>query len=263
MGRRGAKRACLPSIYLLVRIGLGGSLVQFACLAASCDTAKRSSQPSSTTIAPPTVMVLETATPQTSCLLDPARARDEVATIDWSTREVSLTDGLGNAVTVVPPYQTGSDYFGEAYGFPAVSPAGTEIVVGAHFRQKDGSSLTGLWRVDLSDLKRTLLLASDDAKSFALDDAAFSPDGKDVAFTRTNVKWRPTHGHDDTYEVWVMEADGSNPRKVADGGTPRWSNDGKYLSFALLPHDRLSPQIVVDTLRFQPVPDVSISACPP
>lgn len=260
MGQRDAGRVGWAPVRILGRIGLGCSLCPFAFLLFSCGTAENSGLPMTYPV--PTVDVAQTATTQTTCLLDPARGGDKVASINWSTREVQTIDNLGNSATVIPAYQTGSAYVGEAYGVPAVSPDGAEIVVGGHFT-KYGSHLTGLWQVDLSDLKKTLLLASDDAKSFAVDDPAFSPDGKEIAFTRTNVQWRSTHGHDDTYEVWVMEADGSNPRKLADGGVPRWSSDGEYLSFALLPHDRLSAQVVVDALLFQPVPNVSIMACPP
>ena len=32
-------------------------------------------------------------------------------------------------------------------------------------------------------------------------------------------------------ELWLIEADGTNPRKLADGGFPSWSRDGKHLFY--------------------------------
>jgi len=57
--------------------------------------------------------------------------------------------------------------------------------------------------------------------------ARVSPDGSQIAFLK---------GIWDQQEIWVMEADGSNPRKVVEGehdsfGPPAWATDGKRLAY--------------------------------
>jgi Tol biopolymer transport system component len=62
--------------------------------------------------------------------------------------------------------------------------------------------------------------------------ARFSPDGKFIVFIKTPDTQSPfTVG-----ELWVMDADGSNARKLADvdaghGYAANWSPDGEYLAF--------------------------------
>ncbi len=62
--------------------------------------------------------------------------------------------------------------------------------------------------------------------------ARWSPDGKQIAFIKIPDSQIPfTVG-----ELWVMDADGSNPRKLADadaghGYAANWSPDGKRIAF--------------------------------
>lgn len=56
----------------------------------------------------------------------------------------------------------------------------------------------------------------------------WSPDGKKIAFVRTGIGI----GHN----IWVMDADGSNPMSLTNGATtlnddPVWSPDGKKIAF--------------------------------
>ncbi len=64
--------------------------------------------------------------------------------------------------------------------------------------------------------------------------ASWSPDGKRIAFSRYLLSKQ-------VFEVWVMEADGTNPKRVASyealaantgfDFTPHWSPNGKTLAF--------------------------------
>jgi tricorn protease-like protein len=75
--------------------------------------------------------------------------------------------------------------------------------------------------------------------------ARFSPDGKQIAFIKTPDSQTPfTVG-----ELWVMNADGSNPRKLADadaghGFAANWSPDGKRIAFVVRenPEDETADQ---------------------
>ena len=63
-------------------------------------------------------------------------------------------------------------------------------------------------------------------------DPEVSPDGKTIAYvvSRVNVKDDKSESH-----IWMVEADGSNERQVTfsqdSESAPRWSPDGKFLSF--------------------------------
>ena len=64
--------------------------------------------------------------------------------------------------------------------------------------------------------------------------ARYSPDGKQIAFIKIPDSQTPfTVG-----ELWIMNADGSNPRKLADvdaghGYTANWSPDGKRIAYVV------------------------------
>ena len=56
-------------------------------------------------------------------------------------------------------------------------------------------------------------------------DPAWSPgDGKWIAFVKGSLAWNNT-------EVWIVENSGKNPRRIAEGGWPCWSSDGKTLFY--------------------------------
>jgi len=58
--------------------------------------------------------------------------------------------------------------------------------------------------------------------------AQYSPDGRRIAFNSGRAG--------DTEEVWLVDADGSNPTRLTRGpgrgqGSPRWSPDGRWIAF--------------------------------
>jgi Tol biopolymer transport system component len=61
----------------------------------------------------------------------------------------------------------------------------------------------------------------------------FSPDGQTVAFTSNRTG--------NSNEIWVVAADGSNPKQVTHGpghqGSARWSPDGRLLAFDAMTRD--------------------------
>ncbi|MEJ7570262.1 MAG: hypothetical protein WKF41_18615 [Gaiellaceae bacterium] len=63
-------------------------------------------------------------------------------------------------------------------------------------------------------------------------DAAWSPDGKAIAFA--GYPQQPFGGSSYT-KVYVMNADGTQPHKLVDGaGQPAWSPDGRELAYSKL-----------------------------
>jgi hypothetical protein len=83
-----------------------------------------------------------------------------------------------------------------------------------------------------SNGRNTQLLYSDQYNYISF--ARFSPDGKHIAFIKIPDTPMPFTGG----ELWVMDADGSNPRKLADadaghGYAANWSSDGQKIAFVV------------------------------
>ncbi|MHC4400048.1 MAG: DUF1559 family PulG-like putative transporter [Planctomycetota bacterium] len=97
------------------------------------------------------------------------------------------------------------------------SPDGGKIVFGGWSPGTRLETGEGLGVYDLQSGKTTKLVASGK-------DPAWSPgDGKWIAYV--------AGGYGAAEEVWVVEASGGEPRKLADGGYPSWLPDGKTVVF--------------------------------
>ena len=110
--------------------------------------------------------------------------------------------------------------FGEQATTIAISKTG-RLVYSAQFRD------TNLWRVDLSESQSGPIERPIVSSTFDDHNPDYSPDGKRLTFasTRSGVE-----------EIWVSDADGSNPKQVTFTGgplcsNPRWSPDGRTILF--------------------------------
>ncbi len=118
----------------------------------------------------------------------------------------------------------------------------------------------GLWRINLTGGDLRLLFGTDQTSS--VDDPAYSPDGRTIAFTHIGVKARQDHGFDQQFQIWVIGSDGSSPRLAAPGRRPRWSKDGRYLAFdtQVVPGPPLA-EASVDARSLRKIEGLTLSAC--
>ncbi len=106
---------------------------------------------------------------------------------------------------------------------PSWSPDGAQVL----YTRKDE---TAIELYDLAERKpRTLIRAADLSPDAGVADAAFSPDGKHLAFVKRPKVSRPGKPPQD--EVWLATAEGRSPRRLADGGYPSWGSDPNLLYF--------------------------------
>jgi WD40-like Beta Propeller Repeat len=83
-----------------------------------------------------------------------------------------------------------------------------------------------------TDLGRTLVKDQTATQNVALELPAWAPDGTKIAYTRLDERL-------DARELWIVNADGTSPSRVAlDGDVsvmdPRWSPDGTRIAFTSL-----------------------------
>ena len=133
------------------------------------------------------------------------------ATANPKSSEIGVMNPDGSGATRLHVY--GSD--------PDLSPDGTKIVY-CSLRDNIYSQIYTM-NVDGSDQKRITTIKTGDACG-----PVWSRDGKKIAFyafALTNPSRNP--------EIWVMEPDGSNQKRLTDHGLdPTWSPDGRQIAFA-------------------------------
>ena len=91
------------------------------------------------------------------------------------------------------------------------------------------------WQVNVmnADGSRQRRLTRNGGRNFV---PAWSPDGQQIAFERRlgRKKYGPCNGcgRASTFEIWVMNADGSGQRRLTkQGAQPGWSPDGQEIGF--------------------------------
>jgi Tol biopolymer transport system component len=109
---------------------------------------------------------------------------------------------------------------------PAWSPDGQDLVVVS----EDSLARATLYRVKLDSLRAMPIFTIDETiDQVVLKSPIFSPDGSKIAFVRFTV--------DETLpdRIWLIDADGSNPRQITEGPrdwNPAWSPDGAQILFS-------------------------------
>jgi hypothetical protein len=104
-------------------------------------------------------------------------------------------------------------------------------------------------------------------------DPSCSPDGRHIAFVRdcqalplaqfTAAERRDQHRAMEDEEVWVMNADGTEPRRLARGARwPSWSPDAREVYYQCLTDDMLCA-ISIEDVAAKPVPIFPCSAASP
>ncbi|MFN8375598.1 MAG: hypothetical protein U0694_22325, partial [Anaerolineae bacterium] len=113
---------------------------------------------------------------------------------------------------------------------PDWSPLGDRIAFSS-----DRGGLMQIWVMN-SDGSDPLNLST---QSGHFGQPAWSPDGTRIAYTRcvapAACDYEETAGTEDNWDIWVMNADGSNPVQLTDNPTndiaPAWSPDGTRIAF--------------------------------
>jgi len=116
----------------------------------------------------------------------------------------------------------------------ATGSASSGVVLAAYIAETAGANCYVLSIIDLrtgsrTELDATLVKDQTSVENRALELPAWSPDGTKIAYTRLDEPL-------DARELWIVDADGSNPSKIeldADVSVmePRWSPDGNRVAF--------------------------------
>ncbi len=128
---------------------------------------------------------------------------------------------------------------GGALTLVAFNPIQTPISDWSYLPARDNSEI---WTMAADGSAQTRLLAAQgDGVDYSL--PAWSPDGTRIAYTVwTNDDGAPQNIRfdDQSSSIWTMAADGSDRRRVIDGGEdqawiPAWSPDGQWLTYTITP----------------------------
>jgi Abnormal spindle-like microcephaly-assoc'd, ASPM-SPD-2-Hydin/WD40-like Beta Propeller Repeat len=132
----------------------------------------------------------------------------------WSPDGTKLAFNLLFAgIAVMDAYGRGLTRLGTG-GDPAWSPDGTKIAFG---------TFHGIGIMNADGSNRHVLPNTSDSSALFDDGPAWSPDGKTIVFSKD-------HNQGDG-QLWLVDADGGNPRHLTGGFGPAWAPDGQRIVF--------------------------------
>src|SRR5829696_10202491 len=140
------------------------------------------------------------------------------------------TGGSSAEIITVSPDGTGMKQLTSSSGSgnPTFSPNGEKIVYAAD----DGAGTRGIYVMSRSGNAKKALTASNNLPEYG---PTWSPDGTKIAFISQERVSTPEGQSDWQVDVWVMNADGSEQKKLTDDsnheGAPTWSPDGTKIAF--------------------------------
>jgi len=113
------------------------------------------------------------------------------------------------------------------------SPDGQEIV---YAQYECAGCVSEIWRTNLDGSSKQLLYQD---PTYEVEEVKWSPRGDQIAFVKWRIVATPTFP---LGQLWVMNADGSNPRQLSSiltgpkyelgyGFTPAWSPNGEQIAF--------------------------------
>lgn len=119
---------------------------------------------------------------------------------------------------------------------PAWSPDRKQVVY-SRLAGKDKPTVTLC--VMKADGSEPTVLATGEEKTIYIA-PSWAPDGKHIAYSLVNAA-----GANPSSAIYVMDPDGKNSKKLADGAVPVWSPDGKRLLFSPMPTREGAPELKV------------------
>ena len=140
------------------------------------------------------------------------------------------TGGSAAEIITVSPDGTGMKQLTSASGSgnPTFSPNGEKIAYAANY----GAGTRGIYVMNRSGNAKKALTNSNNFPEYG---PTWSPDGTKIAFIRQEQVSTPEGQSDWQVDVWVMNADGSEQKKLTDDfnheGAPTWSPDGTKIAF--------------------------------
>ena len=168
------------------------------------------------------------AVPRTGADIPPRRGvQPDPYRLDWSPDGTHLAYSLGwgadERVYVASADGTGTSAIGDSEltaWFPDWSPDGTLLAFGG---SRAGVE-TGVYVMapDGTGVRRLSQVKDDDQWAFV--QLQWSPDGTSIATQAWDI---PAN----QWDIWVVAADGSGERVIGHGLVPKWSPDGRWVSY--------------------------------
>ena len=170
----------------------------------------------------------------------PSRTYDAGA-VAWSPDGKTVAFGRMGEIVFMNPDGSGQRNVTREWrltSLPVWSPDGKRI---AFMRTWGNDGDIYVMNVDGSRLQR---LTRNDGPGWAWF-PIWSPNGKKIAFNRVQPPPKPAYNRGWKSEVWVMNADGTGQRRLANGRQPNaWSPDGKKLTFTEARNDKLGLYVI-------------------